>query len=245
MNGEKVVQRIRGSDKLLPSQEYFSSLYRGDLPYAEALYAVAAAYAADFTAGQFDLIKPQTVAFEEMSTPPTQLALFNAIIKLIGAKTVLEIGSFVGHSAMQLARMVGEDGHVTTIEVGKEFADIARRNFERNGFAQRVTLLEGSAGSILDTLPRQSFDMIFVDGSKQDYLDYTIKSESLISERGVIIVDDVFFHGDALNATPATEKGLGCRRLLDYYRDETSLVKLLLPMSNGILLLFRPRDWRA
>lgn len=234
--------RIQGSDKLLPSQEYFSNLYRGDRPYEEALYAVAAAYAMDFNAGHFDLIKPKTVAFEEMSTPPTQLALLNAIIKLTGAKTVLEIGSFIGHSAMQLARMVGEDGHVTTIEVGKEFADIARQNFRRNGFDRRVTLLEGDAGTLLDTLPKKSFDVIFVDGSKQDYLEYTIKSESLISDRGVIIVDDVFFHGDALNVTPETEKGLGCRQLLDHYRTEKNLVRLLLPMSNGILVLFRSHD---
>lgn len=235
------MSRIQGRDKLLPNQDYFRNLYHGDAPYEAALYELAVSYAGEFTASRFDLITPKSVPFEEMSTPPSQLALLNAIVKLIGAKTALEIGSFIGHSAMQLACMMGNEGHVTTIEVGKEFADICRANFRRNGFEDRITLLEGDAGKMLATLPKKSFDLIFVDGSKQDYLEYTLKAEELMTERGVIIVDDAFFHGDALNAEPSSDKGLGCKRLLDHYRDDKRLVRLLLPMSNGILILFRPR----
>jgi caffeoyl-CoA O-methyltransferase len=137
--------------------------------------------------------------------------------------------------------MVGKDGHVTTIEVGREFADLARENFCRNGFVSQITLLEGNAGKILQELPAHSFDLIFVDGSKQDYLDYTLKSEKLLTDRGVIVVDDVFFHGDALNASPTTDKGRGCKQLLDHYKASDSFESLLLPVSNGILMLYRPR----
>jgi len=161
------------------------------------------------------------------------------IAHLVGARTALEIGTFIGNTTMHLARMVGEAGYVTTIECGHQFADVARKNFIRNGLNKRITLLEGYAGNILPTLGKSYYDLIFIDGGKQDYLDYTLKCERLLSERGVIIVDDVFFHGDALNAKPQTAKGAGCKVLLDSYRNREDLGKLLLPVGNGMLMLFR------
>jgi predicted O-methyltransferase YrrM len=228
-------------DKILPNQEFFRYLYHDSAPFEATLYGLMASYARDFDASRFDLVTPANVDFEEMSTPPGQLALLDMIVHLMGAKSVLEIGSFIGHSAMQFARMVGKDGVVTTIEVGKEFADLARQNIRRNGFESQITLLEGNAGEILETLPPQSFDLVFVDGSKQDYLEYTLKSEKLLTDRGVIVVDDVFFHGDALNALPDTDKGRGCKALLDHYKSDSTFQSLLLPVSNGILLLCRNR----
>jgi caffeoyl-CoA O-methyltransferase len=97
--------------------------------------------------------------------------------------------------------------------------------------------MEGSAREILGQLPKKSFDVVFIDGSKQDYLEYALKSEGLLSDRGIIIVDDIFFHGDALNDEPATEKGAGCRKLLDHYEHDDKFTKVVLPISNGILLL--------
>jgi len=229
------------SDKILPNQEFFRYLYHDGAPFEVALHGLMSAYAHDFDASQFDLVTPKNIGFEEMSTPPGQLALISTIIRLVGAKTVLEIGSFIGNSAMQFARMAGKDGHVTTIEVGEEFAQLARENIRRNGFENQVTLLLGNAGTILDGLPPKSFDFIFVDGSKQDYLDYTLKSEKLVTDRGVILVDDVFFHGDALNAKPSTDKGRGCKALLDHYRSDDAFEHLILPVSNGLLLLYRSK----
>jgi predicted O-methyltransferase YrrM len=236
------MQGKKYSDKLLPNQEFFRYLYQGSAPYEAALYNLVASYAADFNASQFKLTTPKNMDFEQMSTPPWQLTLLDALIRFSGAKTVLEIGTFVGHSSMQFARMVGETGHVTTIEVGQEFADIARENFRNNGFEKRITLHQGDAGTILDSLPAASFDLVFVDGSKQDYLDYTLRSEKLLTERGVIVVDDVFFHGDVLNQEPTTDKGLGCKKLLEYFQADGRFNRLLLPVANGILVLYRNRN---
>lgn len=231
----------RYSDKLLPSQEYFRNLYHEATPYEEALFTLVTSFSREFTASDFQLETSSKVAFEEMTTPPAQLALFSAVIQFLDVKTVLEIGTFIGHTTMQLCRMIGPEGRVTTIEIFEEFANIARGNFHRNGFDDRITLIQESAGQALSRLPPKSFDMIFVDGSKQDYLEYTRLAESLVTDRGVIVVDDVFFHGDALNAKPQTQKGLGCKDLLDHYREREDLGKLLLPVGNGILILFRRR----
>ncbi len=235
------MQRTRYADKLLPNQEYFKSLYRGTASFESAVYDIVASYAADFEAKGFELDLPTDVDFEEMSTPPGQLALFNALVHLIGAETILEIGTFVGHSTMQFAGMLGNSGHVTTIELFPEFANLARQNFDRNGFSERITLLEGEAGENLKALPERSFDLIFVDGGKEHYLPYTKRAMDLLSDNGIIIIDDIFFHGDALNDEPTTEKGQGCRDVLDYFKDKKSINRLLLPLGNGLLLLFNNR----
>jgi predicted O-methyltransferase YrrM len=229
------------SEKLLPNQEFFRYLYKGQLPFEIALYNLVASYATEFDASRFRLATPTSVGFEQMSTPPWELALLNAFIKFIEAKNVLEVGTFIGHSTMQIARMVGDGGHVTTIEVGREFAELAGQNFRHNGFDDRITLLEGDAGQILDSFAPNSFDLVFVDGSKQDYLDYTLKSGRLLTERGAIVVDDVFFHGDALNDEPSTDKGRGCKRLLTHFAADNSFQKVLLPLANGLLLLYKTR----
>ncbi|MDB6147431.1 MAG: putative caffeoyl-CoA O-methyltransferase [Spartobacteria bacterium] len=232
-------KKYKYPEKVLPNQEFFKYLYQDSAPFETALYNLLLGYAPSFDTKRFDLVTPKEIDFEEMSTPPWQLAILGAIIRLTRAKTVLEIGTFIGNSAMQFANMVGEDGHVTTIELGKEFADLASENFKRNGYEKRVTLLQGSAGKMLEGLKPDSFDLVFVDGSKQDYLDYSLKSEKLLTRHGTIIVDDVFFHGDALNATPSTDKGRGCKDLLDHYEKQDHFDKLLLPVANGILLLFK------
>jgi caffeoyl-CoA O-methyltransferase len=231
----------RHSDLFLPNQEFARYLYRDAGAYQDALYALVTGYAGEFRREGFAIKEHIRIGTEEMSSPPFLLAFINGIVKLIDAKTVLEIGTFIGISAMQFARMVGPDGHVTTLEVGKEFADIARQNFLQNGFSDRIMLIEGDAGATLKHLPKHSFDLVFIDGAKETYLEYAKQAEELITDKGVIVVDDVFFHGDALNATPQEAKGAGCKRLLDHYRDNQDFEKMLLPLRNGLLLLFRRR----
>jgi caffeoyl-CoA O-methyltransferase len=225
------------SDLFLPGQEFARYLYHDATPYDEALYTLVSDHAGEFRADGLKLAKSTKVGFEEMSSPSFLLAFISVIAKMIGAKTILEIGTFIGHSTIQFARMVGEGGHVTTLEVFREFAEIARRNFSDNGYADRITLIEGDAGASLATLPEGSFDLVFIDGNKQNYLDYARRAEKLITEKGVIIIDDVFFHGDALNSAPSTEKGLGCKRVLAHYRNNNKFDQLLMPLRNGMLLL--------
>lgn len=225
-------------DLFLVNQEFARYLYHDNTPYEDALYALVSAHAARFQPNGLRIETSQNMELEEMSSPSFLLAFINAIVQMTGAKTVLEIGTFVGSSAMQFAKMVGPAGHVTTLEIGKEFADIARRNFAQNRLADRITLIEGDASAALARLPKRSFDLVFVDGDKERYLDLALEAETLVTDKGVVIVDDVFFHGDALNAIPSTPKGSGCKRLIEHYRVDDRFGHLLLPIRNGLLVLF-------
>lgn len=227
---------ITYGDKLLPSQPFFRHLYRGALPFETALHVAVSAFTGDCAHFRCEL---SPAHFEEMSTPPWQIRTLELLIRLTGAKSVLEIGTYIGNTALHLARMVGRDGHVTTLERGREFAQIARENIRRSELAAQINLIEGDAGAILNTLPDGAFDFIFVDGSKQDYLSYVLKCGRLLADRGVIVVDDVFFHGDALNEEPQTDKGKGCRALLEHFKTDYSFERCILPVGNGMLVLWR------
>jgi predicted O-methyltransferase YrrM len=168
------------------------------------------------------------------------LRFFQFLARISGARRVLEIGSFVGVSAMCFARALPEDGEVVTIEKYDRFARIARRNFERNGLAAKIRLLQADALEALGDLPKHElFDIVFIDGNKERYREYMEQTVPLLGPRGIMIVDDAFFHGDALNAVPATEKGRGVKAALDFAADLEMWLRVVLPMANGILLLAR------
>ena len=201
------------------------------------VFGTLAAHASHIHRDTFTLSEHHRVGFEEMSTPPTQLSFIKFLIDMVGAKTFLEIGTFIGNTSMHIATFIGEDAEVVTIEKFDEFADIARKNFAQNNLADRITLLQGDANVVMQGLKDGHFDFIYVDGDKGKYLELTQIAEKKVSKGGLILVDDVFFHGDALNETPKTDKGLGCKNLLKHYEKVEGFSKHLLPINNGILLL--------
>jgi predicted O-methyltransferase YrrM len=98
---------IHYGDKILPNQPYFRELYGDGASLESRLHGLLSSYA---PANGHDLIVSDKVGFEETSSPPWLLAFFSMLIKIAGVETVLEIGSFVGHSAIELAKAVGPDG---------------------------------------------------------------------------------------------------------------------------------------
>lgn len=225
--------------RILPNQEFNNYLYQGKGDHMEALAALLHAQAGDIRPDTFKLKEHHRVAYTEMSTPPAQLSLLKFLLELKGAKTFLEIGTFIGNTAMQVSRFMGEGSHVVTIEKFSEFAEIAQENFNVNGFEKSISLKQGDAAEIMKTLPDGYFDFIYVDGDKGNYLPLTQLAEKKLSAHGMILVDDILFHGDVLNDVPVTDKGRGCKDVLDYYKDTTAFSKYVLPINNGILLLSR------
>ena len=134
---------------------------------------------------------------------------------------------------------MGEGSKVVTIEKFDEFAELAKKNFEQNNMSDGIDLHVGDANVLMEDLPDNYFDIIYVDGDKGKYLELTKIAERKLSDKGIILVDDVFFHGDVFNDEPTTEKGDGCKAVLDYYKNTTEYSKYVLPINNGVLLLKR------
>jgi caffeoyl-CoA O-methyltransferase len=180
---------------------------------------------------------------EEMASNPVSLRFLQLLAKMIGARRILEIGAFIGVSTIYFAKALPPGGEVVSIEKFEEFAKICEANFAHNDVGDRVRLLVGDAYAILETLPRdEKFDLIFIDGNKERYSDYFHMTEPLLSQGGLIVVDDALFHGDALNAIPTTEKGAGSKALLAAAAAARGYDRLLMPFANGMMLLFKPRS---
>jgi caffeoyl-CoA O-methyltransferase len=228
------------ADKLLPNQREYSRDFAGDDLARTMFAAICRSSGISENFGEFDLETSAQFTQEEMGSNPVSLRFFEFLIRATGVKRVLEIGSFIGVSAIAFARALPADGRVTTIEKFSQFATIARRNFARNGCADKIDLMEGDALKVLERLPTTSkFDLIFIDGNKERYLDYFLMTEKFLDPRGFIVVDDCFFHGDALNATPTSAKGAGCKALLDHVARRSDYVRIALPLSNGIFMMCR------
>jgi caffeoyl-CoA O-methyltransferase/O-methyltransferase len=122
------------------------------------------------------------------------------------------------------------------------FADIARRNVERNGFEGRVSILTGDLLTLVaDGSIAAGFDVILLDGGKERYGEFLPICIELLAPRGFIVMDNAFFLGDAVNDEPTTDKGRGVRASLEFARSRDDLELSFVPFSDGILLI-RRRD---
>jgi caffeoyl-CoA O-methyltransferase len=228
-------------DKLLPDQP-LNNLHFGGEEYHRQLYEfIVRSSGLEPPAKTFKLEVSDKVTVEEMASNPVQLRFLELIVRLTGARRVIEIGAFIGLSAMTMARAMPAGGKLTTIEKFSHFADICRCNFAANGLSDRIELLEGDAFELIDGLPPdEMFDIAFIDGNKERYAHYFEALEPRVRPGGLFIVDDVLFHGDVLNPHPKTEKGEGVKAFMDIAAQRRGYVRLALPFCNGLMLMQKP-----
>ncbi len=233
-------RKIRFSDKYLPDQAEHNYLYKGK-NYAENLYDVICASSGILNPDKdFSLEKTEKFAIEEMASNPISLKFLQFLIQIAGVKRILEIGAFIGVSALYFAKALPKDGQVVTIEKFDHFAQIARRNFEQNGLSNRIKLIEGDAFEVISGLPaEEKFDLIFIDGNKEKYKDYFLLTEHLLSTGGIVIVDDCFFHGDVVNQQTTNDKGAGTKALLEYVATRSDYQRIALPLANGLMMMVK------
>ncbi len=136
-----------------------------------------------------------------ISVTPSQGKLLCLLAQMSGARNILEIGTLGGYSTLWLARALPPDGRILTLEFSAKHAEVARANFARAGFAEKIEVREGAA---LDTLPqiaaegRGPFDFIFLDANKDGYPDYLAWALRLARVGTVIVADNVVRDGEIL-----------------------------------------------
>ena len=136
--------------------------------------------------------------------------LLSLYARLAGARRALEIGTLAGYSTIWLARGVGPQGSVVTLEYDPRHAEIARQNLERAGVAARVEVIVGAA---LDTLPtlKGPFDLFFIDADKENNLAYLEAAIALSEPGALIIVDNIARGGRVLDPDPQDRQATAVR----------------------------------
>jgi len=128
---------------------------------------------------------------------PKRGRFLDEVIKQHNPSAILEVGTLVGYSAIRMARHLKEEGRVTCVELSGERARTARANFERAGLSDRISVIVGDAKSVLPKLTG-SFDMVFLDAVKEDYLFYLKSIEGLLRPGSIVVADNVKSHSEAV-----------------------------------------------
>ena len=153
----------------------------------------------------------------EIQVSPNLGKMLEVMVRSIGARTVLEIGTLAGYSSIWMARALPPDGRIVTLEADSKHAQVARANFTRAGVADKVDVIEGRG---LDTLPRLAaegrgpFDFVFIDADKPSYTDYLEWSLKLTRPGSMIVADNVVRDGEVINPNSSDVSVQGVRRFI-------------------------------
>lgn len=153
-----------------------------------------------------------------INVSPNQGKLLHLIARIHGARRILEIGTLGGYSTIWLARALPDGGALTTLEVNTDYAAIARKNIERAGLAQRVTVRTGDAVKSLAALAAERvapFDLVFIDANKDGNPDYLTGALALSRPGTVIICDNVVREGRVAQSASRDPDVIGVRRYFE------------------------------
>jgi caffeoyl-CoA O-methyltransferase len=132
----------------------------------------------------------------QMQISPDQGALMTLLVRAIGARRALELGTFTGYSAICIARGLGEEGRLVSCDVSEEWTAIAHRYFEEAGLEDRIELRIGPALETLAALAAdEPFDFAFIDADKVNYPNYWDPVVELLRPGGLAVVDNTFYGG--------------------------------------------------
>jgi len=176
--------------------------------------------------------------FPEMMSGLAEARLLEALIVVGGARRVLEIGTFTGVGGLAMASALPPDGRVITLEVDEETAAVARRHLDSSPHGGRVELIVGDALATLSGLDGP-FDLVYIDAWKSDYPAYYEAALPKLSERGVIVADNLFRGGLALAPEAGDPSTLGIREFAQRVQRDERVHNVLLTVGDGVMLVWQ------
>ncbi|MCF8285645.1 MAG: O-methyltransferase [Chitinophagaceae bacterium] len=156
--------------------------------------------------------------------------------KLMAPQTILEIGTFTGFSTLCLAEGLTATGTLDTIELRAEDANAARVHFNASAKGQQIISHIGDAKNILPTLHKQ-WDLVFIDADKTGYIEYVNLVLPMLSDKGVIIADNVLFHGQVFEEQITGKNALAIHAFNEYILAHKGIEKIMLTVRDGLTLI--------
>ena len=161
-------------------------------------------------------------------------SLLQFIVWTTNAKNVLDIGTFTGFSAQMMASALPDYGKVITCEINTKHAKIAKKYFDKSPHGHKIELILGPAIDTIKNLSDQ-FDVIFIDADKSSYKDYYDIALNLISDRGLIVIDNVLWGGKVLNPIDKTDHNIN--NFNTYVSNDKRVEQVILPIRDGVMLV--------
>ena len=160
-----------------------------------------------------------------------------SIIIMTDAKRIIEVGTFTGYSALQMAEAIPKNGEIHSCEIMGKHVKTAQTFFNRSEFGNKITIHLGPAIQSLEKFQSGSFDMAFIDADKINYLDYYNRCLALISSGGIIILDNMLWGGSVINPTDDDSKSI--RKTGDFIQKDNRVFNFLLPVRDGLMMCIK------
>lgn len=171
--------------------------------------------------------------------------LLALLVGLTSASTILEIGTYTGYSTLCMARALPPDGRIVTIDITDKWPTIGREYWKRANVSERIESRVGNATDVLDSLLADdefgpdSFDLVFVDADKANYLSYYERSLRLVRPGGLIVIDNTLLFGRVVDESASDADTVAVRELNAALHADHRIELSLLPMADGITLARR------
>lgn len=160
--------------------------------------------------------------------------LLKMLIKISGAKRILEIGTFTGYSAIMMAEAIPEDGEIITIEMNILYQELAERHFKKFDTQNKITLMKGNAQELIEDTDGY-FDLIFLDADKVSYSFYYEKALKKLEPGGLLVADNVLWNGTVLD--PSDHKAESLHQFNKKVMEDERVEQVLLPVRDGLTII--------
>ena len=171
---------------------------------------------------------------KRMQVATSQCHFLHLIIKTSNIKNVLEIGTFTGLSAISIALALPDDGKLTALDKDVETNKIAVSFFKKANLDNKIQTIVKPALESLDELKNSKFDMVFIDADKMNYKEYYERSLNLMDKGGLIIVDNVLWHGEVADDDNLDKYTINIRFFNTYVANDKRVEQIIVPLGDGM-----------
>ncbi|CAG7650573.1 O-methyltransferase [Paenibacillus allorhizosphaerae] len=174
----------------------------------------------------------------DISIAPGYGRLLTLLVKMIGAGQVLEIGALGGYSGICLARGLGADGKLVSLELIREYADVAHGHLQQAGLGDKVEYRVGEALDSLEALAQEgrTFDLFFIDADKGNYPNYLEWAIKLANPGAIIVGDNTLMHGETMDPNVQGNRVLKMREFNERIARDPRLESVILPAYDGLAI---------
>jgi predicted O-methyltransferase YrrM len=189
----------------------------------------------------YEAIRGETVAttggFARMQIGPDQFALLTLLVRLVGTRLAVEVGTFTGTSAVAIARGLEPGGKLVCCDVSEEWTAIARRHWAAAGLDDRIELRLAPATETLTALPAEPpIDFAFIDADKPGYVDYYEAIVPRLRPGGLLVADNVLWSGAVVDPERTDEQTEAIRAFNDHVAADDRCDRVMLAVGDGITL---------
>ena len=170
----------------------------------------------------------------------SQAHFLQILIKISDTKKILEIGSFTGFSALSMALSLPDDGSLISLDKNSEFSKKAKSFYDKANENKITQIIKPALESLKELEnSKHKFDLVFIDADKENYVNYYEKSIEMVDKNGLIIIDNVLWHGEVADKSKNDKFTNTIREFNKHVKDDNRVIKNIIPIGDGLTICIK------